>query len=379
VEDKLVTLAIHTYQKAQIIKTLLEAEGIEVYLHNINLISPVVSSGVRVRIKESDLPAALKYIEDTPFFQEEKVESENGEQSVKILIPVDFSDYSTQACEIGFHYAKEIKAEVIIMHVYFTPPSFSNSISLGDPFFLNTSLPYPVASEDAKEIDNLLQKTSEELRKFTDSIRKKIESKEWPDVPFSTRLREGLPEEEILSYSKKHHLNLIIMGTRGKNQKDVDLIGSVTAEVIERIKVPIFAIPEKTPFRNFSEIKRIAFGTSFDQRDFIAFDMLFKMFEHYNIEFYLFHITHKQDTWNEIKLAGIKDYFAKQYPKIKIKYDILNASGFTLNLDTFIRNNEIDIISLSTYRRNLFTRVFNPSVARKMLFHTDTPLLAIRS
>ena len=378
-EDKLVTLAIHTFQKAQIIKTLLEAEGIEVYLHNINLISPVVSSGVRVRIKESDLPAALKYIEDTPFFHEGKVETENGEQLVKILIPVDFSDYSTHACEIGFNYAKEIKAEVIIMHAYFTPPSFSNSISLGDPFFLNNSFSYPTVADDAKEADSLLKKTSEELRKFTDSIRKKIESKEWPDVPFSTILREGLPEEEIVTYSKKHHLNLIIMGTRGKNQKDVDLIGSVTAEVIERIKVPIFAIPEKTPFRNFSEIKRIAFGTSFDQRDFIAFDMLFKMFEHYDIEFYLFHITHKQDAWNEIKLAGIKDYFAKQYPKIKIKYDILDAYDFILNLDRFIHDNEIDIISLSTYRRNLLTRAFNPSVARKMLFHTDTPLLAIRS
>ena len=378
-ENKLVTLAIHTFQKAQIIKTLLETEGIEVCLHNINLISPVVSSGVRVRIKESDLPAALKYIEDTPFFHEEKVEPEGGQQSVKILIPVDFSDYSTRACEIGFNYAREIKAEVIIMHAYFTPPSFPNPISLGDSFFSNNTFPYPSALEDAKETDSLLKKTSEELRKFTDSIRKKIESKEWPDVPFSTILREGLPEEEIVSYSKKHRLSLIIMGTRGKNQKDVDLIGSVTAEVIERIKVPIFAIPEKTPFKNFSEIKRIAFGTSFDQRDFIVFDMLFKMFEHYDIEFFLFHITHRQDAWNEIKLAGIKDYFAEQYPKIKIKYDILDAYDFILNLDRFIRDNEIDIISLSTYRRNLLTRVFNPSVARKMLFHTDTPLLAMRS
>ena len=55
-EDKLVTLAIHTFEKAQILKTMLETEGIEVYLHNVNQIQPVVSAGVRVRIKESDLP-----------------------------------------------------------------------------------------------------------------------------------------------------------------------------------------------------------------------------------------------------------------------------------------------------------------------------------
>ena len=55
-EDKLVTLAILTYSKAQILKSVLESEGIESYIHNVNLIQPVISSGVRVRIKESDLP-----------------------------------------------------------------------------------------------------------------------------------------------------------------------------------------------------------------------------------------------------------------------------------------------------------------------------------
>ena len=55
-EDKLVTLAILTYTKAQILKNVLENEGIETYIHNVNQIQPVVSSGVRLRIKESDLP-----------------------------------------------------------------------------------------------------------------------------------------------------------------------------------------------------------------------------------------------------------------------------------------------------------------------------------
>ena len=43
-EDKLVTLAILTYAKAQILKNVLENEGIEAYIHNVNLIQPVISS-----------------------------------------------------------------------------------------------------------------------------------------------------------------------------------------------------------------------------------------------------------------------------------------------------------------------------------------------
>ena len=41
-EKQLVTLAIHTYEKAQILKTLLESEGIATYIHNVNQIQPVM-------------------------------------------------------------------------------------------------------------------------------------------------------------------------------------------------------------------------------------------------------------------------------------------------------------------------------------------------
>ena len=50
-EDRLITVAIYTYEKAQIIKGILENEGIPVAIQNVNLIQPVVSSGVRIRIR----------------------------------------------------------------------------------------------------------------------------------------------------------------------------------------------------------------------------------------------------------------------------------------------------------------------------------------
>lgn len=123
-EEKLVTLAILTYSKAQILKNVLENEGIEAYIHNVNLIQPVVSSGVRIRIKESDLPRALKVIESSAWLADEVVKEETSQpehRSRQILIPVDFSDYSIKACEFGFNFAKEIHAEIVLMHVYFSP------------------------------------------------------------------------------------------------------------------------------------------------------------------------------------------------------------------------------------------------------------------
>ncbi|MDR3060858.1 MAG: universal stress protein [Dysgonamonadaceae bacterium] len=369
-EDKLITLAIHTFQKAQLLKTLLESEGIEVYLHNVNLIQPVVSSGVRVRIKESDLPAALKIIETTNLFEEEQPNKTSTPLSKTILIPVDFSQYSKHACEIGFNYAARVHSEIIIMHAYFTP-YFPSTISLNDTFSYQT--------HDEATISKLTEKAKKDLEEFSEFIRNQINFGHWPDVKFTTILRDGLPEEEITACSNEYKPLMIIMGTRGKNQKDADLIGSVTAEVIEMAKFPVFAIPENTPFRNFSEIKQVAFGTSFEQKDLIAVDTLFKMFSGYTIEYHLFHISNRQDAWHEIKLAGIKEYFEKQYPEIIIRYEVIDSNDFVLNLEKFIRKNSIDFISLATHRRNLLARIINPSMARKMLFHTDTPILALRS
>ena len=110
-EDKLVTLAILTYTKAQILKNVLENEGIETYIHNVNQIQPVVSSGVRLRIKESDLPRALKITESSTWLSESIVgekEPKVKDKSNKILIPVDFSNYSMKACEFAFNLANQV-------------------------------------------------------------------------------------------------------------------------------------------------------------------------------------------------------------------------------------------------------------------------------
>lgn len=375
-EDKLVTLAILTYSKAQILKNVLENEGIETYIHNVNLIQPVVSSGVRLRIKESDLPKALKITESSAWLSEEVVgekapQTHDGHKKNIILIPVDFSEYSMKACQIGFNIAKNIGSEVVLLHVYFTP-IYASSFPYGDVFSYQFS--------DDENVKNILQKVHSDLNKLSDSIKKKVASGEFPEVKFSCVLREGIPEEEILRYSKESQPKLIVMGTRGKNQKDIDLIGSVTAEVIERSRIAVLTIPENTSLKDFIIARRIAFITNFDQRDLISFDTFISSIRPFSFSISLIHLSEEKDkdTWDEIKLAGIKEYFHKQYPNLDIQYDVVPNDDILNCLDQYIKKHEINIIALTSYKRNIFSRLFNPSIARKMVFHSDTPLLVIK-
>lgn len=371
-EDKLVTLAIHTFEKAQILKTILETEGIEVYIHNVNQIQPVVSAGVRVRIKESDLPRALKIIEDSQWLNENEPEERKkcNPAVKKVLIPIDFSDYAIKACEVGINYAAKVGGEVMIMHAYFSP-FFPSAVPMAD------TMAYQINEEES--VQNVLKQVKKDMENICCLIDKKMETGELPSMKYNYVLREGLPEEEIVAYCKEYRPSLVVMGTRGKDQKEVDLIGSVTGEVIEVNKGPVLAIPEHIPFNDLSTLKNVAFATSFDQRDLIAFDKFMDIMKGYDLNIHIFNISTSRNEWNEIRLTGAVEYFKKQYPDASISFTVLDDGELLLSVEKFVRDKHIELISLSTHKRGVFARMFSPSIARRMLFHTDVMLLAIHA
>ena len=374
-QNQMSRITFDTYAKAQILKNVLENEGIEAYIHNVNLIQPVISSGVRLRIKESDLPHALQIIESSAWLSEDIIKgkessSEKNKEKRKVLIPVDFSNYSLKACQFGFSFANAINSEVVLLHAYFSP-IYVPTIPYGTDNF-NFQI------EREESVKSMIETVHNELNKLSDTIKKKVESGEFPNIKYTCILRDGIPEEEILRYAKEYNPQIIIMGTRGRSQKDIDLIGSVTAEVIERSQSFVYAIPEHTPLKTFNDIKKVAFVTNFDQRDLIAFDSLINVFKSFHFAVSFVHLSTDNDAWHEIKLAGIKDYFQKQYSKLELHYNVVKEDNILSNLDKYVKEENIDVICITNYKRNIFARLFNPSIARKMIFHANTPILVIK-
>ncbi|MDR1332606.1 MAG: universal stress protein [Tannerella sp.] len=368
-EEKLVTLAIHTYEKAQILKTILESEGIDVYIHNVNLIQPVISAGVRVRIKESQLPHALRVINDVKWQDNSEVNENTVSRENTILIPVDFSDYSLKACEIGFNYAHRTGAEVMLLHVYFN--TFIPSVF---PYLNNEVNKH----HEDESIHVVYRRVKEDVGKLCGVINRKIHEGELPAVKYDYTLREGLPEEEIIAYVREHQPTMIVMGTRGMKQKNADLIGSVTGEVIGLTKTPLLAVPEHIPFNDLGKIQRLAFGTSFRPDDLVAFDKLAELMKDMkNLQIQLFNISTSHNEWNEIRLTGFREYLKKQYPDLTIDYAVTPDGDLPEAIDRLVKEQQIDIIAFSARRRGVIMRVFSPSIAHKMLFHSNTPLMVV--
>lgn len=370
--NKLVTVAIHSYEKAVILKTILEDEGVPAVIQGINLIQPSIPGNVRVRINESDLQKALAVIEQVDFTsQVETLEDlDSKEEKKEILIPIDFSSYTLKTCEFGFNLARDTDSSVKLLHIFFTPFDYM-AMPFGDSLAIH--------SGDKDIYQELRGKAEKEMADFVAQLKEKISKNELPNVPFTFDVIEGLPEEEIIAYAKKVRPRAIVMGTRGSNAKSLDLIGSVTAEVIDGSRTPIFAIPEDSKYQDISQIEKIIFLTNFREREFKAFDKAVQFIKHTPVKVYLTHIGDKDDVWNKIKLTGVEKYLKEKYPNIEFRYKLLDKDEtIESELDNLVKEKEIDLITMSSSRRGIFARIFNPGIARRMIFHSDIPMLVIK-
>jgi nucleotide-binding universal stress UspA family protein len=358
--DKLITVAIHTYAKALILKTMLENEGIPVVINNVNLIQPVVSSGVRVRIKEKDLPLALKLIEQMA--DDEFKHNEDSNKPV-VLIPIDFSDYSKKACLIGFDFAKQMGGRVILLHSY-VEMTYAMAMM-------------PFSNEDTGD-KHAEQKALKRMNDFEIQIKNDISNGILPGVKFTCRIEEGVPEVTIIECAKLENATLIVMGTRGKSKKEEELIGSVTAEVLDEGKFTVFSVPEGMEARKMSELKNVAFFSNFIQQDLLSFDIFARLFKNRKLNITIIPIeTQKNDDKTKKYLDQLVQYCQSHYSDFNFKAEILSPDNYAKDFDEYVKAQNIDLMLIPNKKRNIFSRLFSPSVAHRMVFHSDVPLLVV--
>lgn len=370
--DKLVTLAIHKSAKAHILKRVLEEKGIEVYLEDVipSTTPDEESSGIYVRIKQSDLSKALYIIEGNNLFNySDQQISLIDDGRKRILVAVDFSDYSLNACHVAFTIAKNMDAKVKILNVF-------NQIRYPISFPFADTL-----REDQEE--GLLDRTRRQMLDLCNLIDQKIANKEFPSVNYSYSIREGIAEEEINTFVEEYRPMLLVIGTKGKGNTQTGSIGNVASDIIEMVDVPVLAIPGNFDATTGNEhTYHIAYLTNFLKTDLDSFNIFVNLVKpHANVRVTLVHvnlINKKGDKWTEIELLGMKEYFASQYPELNVDYKLIDTADLMDGISDYITKSDTQIIALNSRKRNIFSRMFLPSISRKMILKSDVALLVLR-
>lgn len=366
--NKLITVAIHTYERALQLKAILEKGGVSVTIHNVDLEMPKISTGVRVRINEKDLPLALKIIEESTSFTSTAQNDKKRKSTQNILIPIDFSDYSYKACKLGFEYAEMIGAEVTILNTYVSS-NYSGSLPFKSDKFIESII------EDDSSDKELIASLNRKMQHFTLQIKESIAKGEIANVKFNTMITEGVPEDAILLIAKQIKAQLIVMATRGKDKKEMDLIGSVTAEVLDAGKFPVFTVPENINLSSINDIQNVAFFSNLCQEDLISFDLFTRLFFNYKLNVTIITLPDKNLEKINARNKAILEYCKTNYPNYTFEIKTIPEPKFIDVLNSY--NDKLDLIIIPNKKKNIFARLYSPSIAHKLLFHSDTPILAV--
>lgn len=374
-DNRWITLAIHTYDYALALKNLLEREGVKAVMQNVNLDRPEVSVGMRVRISVADLPLALRIIENTDIFTHKPeipdAAAPTGRMSHPILVPVDFSQHSLRVCDIAFQMAERLRSAVVLLNSFITPTE-SVGRQLGDT--LNFDTP-------DTEVNILLARDAKsKMDRLAAELRQKIKLGQLPPVKFTSVIAEGIPEEVILETARQQFPELIVMGTRAADKKERELIGSVTAEVLDSSRFPILAIPELVDMNDARNISHVLLLCSLDQNDMIAVDALYRFFNRENLLVELAWIPPKKQIRNkqaDTAQKMLKEYCEAHYPRFSFCTRVFNMPSMIDDFSAVEKERHIDLIALPNKKKSMFSRLFNPSLAHRLLFHADIPMMVI--
>lgn len=371
-EERLITVAIHTYDHAIALKNMLEREGVTAVLHNVNLSTPVVSSGVRVRIKETDLPQALRIIENSEIFApQDDCNQPTDKTEPLVLVPIDFSDYSMRAAMMAFDVAFRHKARIMLLHSFINP-ALSKRVQLTDSFSFELA--------ESQEVGNALMRAARiTMELFESQLRQHIKNGEIPPVKFSTLITEGVPEDVINETAKTLSPILIVMGTRGAERKEDELIGSVTAQVLDSCKFPVFSIPENVVLERTTDISHLLFFCNLEQEDLLALEGIYRLFANIPLAVTIIHIPGKKElsTSDRKAIKSLVEYCTKHYPSFSFNSDEIALNKLDSEYTRIAREHKVNLVAMPNKKRNVFSRFFNPSLANKLLLHADIPMLVI--
>ena len=135
----------------------------------------------------------------------------------RILIPTDFSDTSEAALRYGVELARRFKARPYLFHV---PPNPGEAAGAEYPLGI-----FEIMHNDAH--DRL-------LGLLTDA--------EVAELRPECAMRIGSPAEEIVKYADDHQIDLIVLGTHGRNGVARLLLGSVAESVVRKARCPVLTV-----------------------------------------------------------------------------------------------------------------------------------------
>lgn len=271
----------------------------------------------------------------------------------RILYPTDFSAMSVLGYQYCLNLARELKARVDVLHVY--------RIDLGVP--VTDAIAYKMI-EERKENAHL------KLGKFA-HLQKTRNQKLTEGLDIHAHASVGLPEDEIIAFSKKNNIDLIVMPTHGEHNIIESLFGSVTTEIAATSECPVLIVPEQVSYRKIADIA-YATDLSLDNIQKVAMPLSLAELLKANLHYVRVYSDEKAEE------GEVDELLAANTSKVDVLYHELKGKTVQAGLKLFLKERSIDLLMAYSPPKNFFERLFRLSTTRHLLENITCPLLVMR-
>jgi len=271
----------------------------------------------------------------------------------RILIPVDFSEYSEEALKVAAQIARKNNSELILLHLLELPHQANALIGSGSSipeimFFKNKAI---AKLEELMDADYLKGINVTEAIEFKNA------------------------SEGIIDASIKNDANLIVMGSHGTSGFKELLVGSNTEKVVRFSNVPVLVIKKKAEefkARNF------VFASDFSKETRKPFRKMIEFAKIFDSNLFLVMIC----TPNSFKTTSAAERIMSDFIA---NFDIENYSSHIYN-DTNIENGVVnfansvdaDLIGMCTHGRTGLAHFFNGSIGENLVNHAVKPVITFK-
>ncbi len=152
----------------------------------------------------------------------------------KILVPIDFSDYSKSALKYAVEFAKHFNAQMYLIYVI-EPVIYPADFSMGQVAI--PSIDTDIQKRAEEELNNL-------AKTFID-----------PSIKVETIIKTGKPFVEINETAKEKDIDIIIIATHGHTGVEHLLFGSTAEKVVRKAPCPVLTLRE--PIKGFRYDKNL--------------------------------------------------------------------------------------------------------------------------
>lgn len=284
----------------------------------------------------------------------------------KILFPTDFSETAQNAFRYSLILADHYGAEIILLHAVY-------------PEYEMLDLPVMAVKATRDKMEAARSALNSFIELEVSQVGADYSFRRAPVV--FPEVEVGTPVAIIAQTVKKHHPELIVMGTKGEHNALEKTLGSVTTGVIEDSACPVLVVPEHAGWK---APKVVAYATDLSEADPYHVWRAAQMLEPFHPLMHVVHIANGKsgNAGPGANLTEVEEFFNRQNnntPALQIAFHQLERDSVTAGLEEFIDYYDIDMLVMFAPRHSWLDRLLKPSSTKKMALDTPAPLLLLKN